>query len=247
MSELMWTYVKAAVPVPFKQYIRRRVVEPALRAHHRRELRTLVGQLRKHPEIDRTFLETLRRIWGNEAFSADVTYLQELGHRVTRCNGTILECGSGLTTILAGVLAERSGATIWSLEQDEGWARQVGQALAANGLERVRLLYRPLRRYGHFVWYDVGPRDLPRDLSLILCDGPAVFKEWGEPLYQGWRYGVLPVLSSHLIAFGDVLLDDADEPRAPSVLKRWCTEFALHQRTIRSADGECAVLASSAH
>ena len=171
-------------------------------SHNRLQLRRFTTMLRDHIEDDRAFLLRLRGAWGNEAFSADVSYLQQLIRRVRDCRGPILECGSGLTT----VLAERTGATVWSLEQDETWARHLERALVDNRIERVRLLQRPLRSFDQFLWYDVETLDLPRHFPLVLCDGPAVFQDRGETFYRSWRYGVQPILSGRAITFGEMLV-----------------------------------------
>ena len=107
------------------------------------------------------------------------------------------------------------------------------------------MLRRRLRCYDGFVWYELGPVELPKYFPLVLCDGPAVLRDRGETFYGGWRYGILPVLSSRSITFGAMLADDADDARAPAILKRWCREFGLTARIIRSSDGAYAVLMPS--
>lgn len=80
--------------------------------------------------------------------------------------------------------------------------------------------------YGSFVRYDVESVALPEHVELVLCDGPAVFEEWGEAHAQ-WRYGVLPVLASRGAKVDRILLDDATEPRAAGLLRRWRQEFVM--------------------
>ena len=59
----------------------------------------------------------------------------------------------------------------------------------------------------------------------MLCDGPAVLEPWGPEIRAAWRVGVLPVLSKQGITVDEVLLDDADEPRAARLLERWRRDF----------------------
>jgi len=52
--------------------------------------------------------ETLNELivgWGNEGFAAQVDYLEEVSRHAAKTPGPILECGSGLTTIVLGLLA----------------------------------------------------------------------------------------------------------------------------------------------
>jgi hypothetical protein len=44
-------------------------------------------------------------------------------------DGPILECGSGLSTILLGLVAARNGNKVWSLEQKPWWAERVRSTL----------------------------------------------------------------------------------------------------------------------
>lgn len=77
-----------------------------------------VRAFRSAPEPDRSLIEKFRRAWGNESFSADMAYLSEIVSRVERSTAPILECGSGVTTLVAALIGERRNLTVWSLEQD---------------------------------------------------------------------------------------------------------------------------------
>jgi hypothetical protein len=191
----------------------------------------------------RACIEKFRRAWGNEAYSADVAYVGEVLSLVGTCTGPILECGSGLTTLLAALAGEERKTSIWSLEQDRKWADFVGQRLKANDIQNVRMIYTPLKDYGGYVWYDVDGIELPDHFELVLCDGPAVFEEWGDAEAQ-WRYGVLPVLRGRSIGVSKILLDDAEEPRAANLLQRWRREFGLGHHIVHTAYGDCAIVAA---
>lgn len=237
--------IKARLPQSLKQVVRQGVLDPLQRQVSDRRLRKLVGSFRANPSPDRDLLEQFRRAWGNESFSADVTYVSEVVSSVSRCSAPVLECGSGLTTLVAGLVGEKRDVTVLSLEQDREWAGFVTQRLRTNGIHNVELRYAPLRNYGGFVWYDVESVALPERFELVLCDGPAVFEEWGEAHAQ-WRYGVLPVLTSRGVKVDRVLLDDATEPRAAGLLRRWHQEFGMGHTLIRAIDGDCAVVSAGA-
>lgn len=236
--------IKARLPRSLKRTVRQGLLDPFQRRVSDRRLRKLIDILRADTPPDRDLLERFRRAWGNESFSADVTYVSEVVSHVSRCSAPVLECGSGLTTLVAGLVGEKRNVTVLSLEQDREWADFVTRRLRKNGIHNVELLYTPLREYGGFVWYDVESVALPEYFELVLCDGPAVFEEWGEAHAQ-WRYGVLPVLTSRGVKVDRILLDDATEPRAAGLLRRWRQEFGMGHTLTQAADGDCAVISAA--
>jgi len=203
----------------------------------------LVTVLRSERAGTRTLIEKMRRAWGNESFSADATYVCEVAARVIRAEDPILECGTGLTTLVAGVLAERKGIPVVSLEQDRDWLTRVQRALSRHKVRNVELHFAPLRKYTDYVWYDVAQVVLPKRIGLVVCDGPWVSLEESDPVaHSNWRYGVLPILATLGISAKELLLDDASEPRGPRILQKWNSEFGVTPELLRAADGDCALI-----
>jgi hypothetical protein len=161
----------------------------------------------------RELLTALRAGWGNESWSADVAYLEELAVRATETSGPILECGSGITTVLLSLLASRRGIEVWTLEHSPGWLLHVVAAMTQLELPAVNVRLCELRDYGPFAWY-APPPDLPMNLSLVVCDGP-------PGTTKGGRFGLWPVLGRHLAAGAVVLLDDANRKGEQGVLGQW--------------------------
>lgn len=178
----------------------------------------------------RELLAALRHGWGNEQWSADTTFLEELAVRAVQTNGPILECGSGLTTLLLSLLAAKRGTDIWTLEHSPGWFLYVVAAITQLGLPHVNVRLCKLHDYGEFAWY-VPPGELPRNISLVVCDGPP-----GST--KGGRYGLWPILGGQLAASAIILLDDASRKHEQGVLSRWVVESG----GIASAHGRYAVL-----
>jgi hypothetical protein len=52
-------------------------------------------------------LLAFRRAWSNEGFSADVRYLAETIRLIEKHGGPVLECGTGASSLIAGILGER--------------------------------------------------------------------------------------------------------------------------------------------
>ena len=49
-------------------------------------------------------------------------------------------------------------------------------------------------------------------------------------------------MSVKQVAVGEVLLDDATEPRAANLLSRWVSEFGMASTILQTPEGDCAVV-----
>jgi hypothetical protein len=167
----------------------------------------------------------LREAWGNSAWAADAGFLLEVGTAVRGRPGPVLDCGSGLSTIVCAALAARHDAVVWSFEQDREWYEYMRRAIEALHLDNVRLRHTPLRPYQGFVWFDLGAIELPDHFPVVVVDGPAVFRAAFAPeLYEAWRVGVVIVLGSLGVSFDEILLDDVEDRRSSALVDRWDRE-----------------------
>lgn len=134
----------------------------------------------------------------------------------------VVEFGSGLSTlVLARTLALRvPGARLISFDHEAGFAEITRRRLAALGLS-AEVRHAPLASSAaHGVegrWYDHGP--LPRDIDLLLIDGPPAW------LKQGARAAAGPAALPLLAPGGVVLLDDADRPGERANAAQWARSF----------------------
>lgn len=173
-------------------------------------------------QLDAALMDRIRNAWANTGWTGDAGFLREVAVRVWRRPGPVLECGSGVSTIILACLASRHGATVWSLEQDESWCEYVQRVLEALRIDNVVLWFTPLRPYGDYLWYDVSSRELPRYFPTVSCDGPAVRPAAGSPeQVAAWRSGVVPVLQGMGVSFDEILLDDAEDSRSAGLIERW--------------------------
>src|SRR6267143_2557828 len=69
--------------------------------------------------------ELLRKGWGNEGWTADTAYLKTICRWASQVQGPILECGSGLSTILLGIVAP---GRVTTLEHLPSWQERVKSA-----------------------------------------------------------------------------------------------------------------------
>lgn len=222
--------LKPLVPRSVKHAAKEAIRNLSFRRALKRLTRLPVGEA-----PDRQMLIDLQEGWGNDGFAARTDYLEEVANRAVTTTGAILECGSGLTTILLGFLAGRRGIETWSLEHMPEWHSQIAQTLRKYRIPRANVCLAPLRDYGDFWWYDPPIGTLPETFKLVVCDGP-------PGTTRGNRYGLLPVLGEHLHADSVILLDDANRPSEVEVLSRWSSEANLDVELRDVSTGTFAVV-----
>lgn len=186
----------------------------------------------------RELLKKLRLGWDNQGWDAKLDYFDEIVRRAVATRGPILECGSGLTTLVLAHLCAQRNVETWVLEHNAQWHGRVSKALKRHGLPGVNLHLAPLRDYREFTWYDPPLSEMPSRFSLVICDGP-------PDLANGGRYGLLPILGERLESGAVILFDDADEPGQPEVLRRWAAERRVHVEMKETDEVSFAVVGCS--
>ncbi len=151
---------------------------------------------------------------------------------------TIVELGSGSSTILLATLLARQGSgRIYSLEHDKLFAAITRQKLVEAELDKwVVVLDAPLEPFSGndgstFHWYSESAiKKLPPRIDLLLVDGP--------PGREGHlsRYPALERLKDRLVRNAVVLLDDAKRTDEKEAFHRWKTE---------NPEFECTILQTS--
>jgi hypothetical protein len=222
--------LKRLVPRPVKRAVKEALLDRKFRrALHR------VSQLSEGEVPSRELLTELQIGWANESFAASYDYLEEVIHRACTTTGPILECGSGLTTILLGVIAGRRGIETWSLEHTPEWHARLEATLRQHSISSVHLCFAPLREYQDFAWYDPPLETLPHNFSLVVCDGP-------PGTTPGGRYGLMPLLGNHLAPDVLILLDDANRAGEAQTLSRWASEANVQTEMREAQTGAFALV-----
>jgi hypothetical protein len=152
--------------------------------------------------------------WANEKWSAEEWYLAEVVRSAERSKGSILECGSGLTTVLIGMVAARLGRQLHALEHNPTWHARVSQAIHDFGANTTTVHLAPLRDYGDFDWYDLPLDSMPNDFTLVVCDGPPAAT-------HGGRSGMYPIMREKLAPGCTVLLDDTKSAAEQELARSW--------------------------
>jgi hypothetical protein len=208
-----------------------------LRSRWRRILlNRAVREMRRLPagvQPPQRLLRLLHRGWGNDKWTPDVPFLSRICEAVLSSGGDILECGSGLSTLLLALFTEKNGGKVYSLEHHPEWRDQVTALLDEFGLD-CHLYCSLLRSYGDYVWYEL-PACLPRDFSLVVCDGPPKFT-------PGGRYGLMPVCGDR-IGNATILLHDAHRPQEREAVRQWGQKFNVTAEYVRTVfDHEYAII-----
>jgi hypothetical protein len=185
----------------------------------RRKLHALSQTLRAGRTSSPRLLQQLHRFWGNEAWSADTALLGSILKWFPRTCGTVVECGSGLSTLLLASLAAIHDRQVRSLEHDGQWAARVNNALTPMLASHALVIQAPIERYTEFDWYSQDAVASLQQIGFIVCDGPP-----GST--RGGRYGLVPILKDRLLPGTILLIDDSQRPKERSIIERWCRELS---------------------
>jgi predicted O-methyltransferase YrrM len=131
----------------------------------------------------------------------------------------MLECGTGLSTVLMAMIALETGAQVTSLEHDETWYKIVRSRLDELRLTNTGVVLSPLRSFGEFSWYDFDSK-IASDtkFDLVLCDGP-------PNSTSGGRYGLLPRVFQKLRSGATIVVDDSHREDEVRMIQRWIAEY----------------------
>ena len=151
----------------------------------------------------------------------------------------IIECGSGISTILVGrLLRDRRRGSLHSLEHDPDWVTLGRSQLTAEGLNAyVSIIEAPLEPNPKAAqgcpWYAQSSlAELPENgVDLLLVDGPPA----PAGNLERSRYPALPVLAPRLAPNARVILDDVERAGEAWALQRWQEEFGLNGLQRRGA------------
>lgn len=136
---------------------------------------------------------------------------------------TILELGSGTSTIWLGYVAVETGARVVALEHLDQFAEATRAELDRHGLAHaVEVRTAPLVPVTlpstNQPWYDVSALGDLDQVELLLVDGPP------ESTGPAARYPALPALVDRLADEAWIVLDDAAREGEAESIERWLAE-----------------------
>lgn len=154
---------------------------------------------------------------------------------------TIVECSSGLTTLLLARCCElNDGGRVVSLENGAEYAQQSRDQLIRCGLDDyASVLHAPLEEGAvdgdRYQWYR---RDgLPEQgIEMLVIDGPPGF------IQRQSRYPALPHLIDRLADGCVIFLDDAARADERELVARWLTAYPELSHEYIALERGCSVL-----
>lgn len=169
---------------------------------------------------------------------------------LSRRPGTILELGSGASTLILGQILKKNGqGHLLSIDHDPVWANQTRRHVEFLELQDfVSVVDAPLKSLtqGNLTceWYDIPASSLDRlgPIDLLLVDGPPQTKD--SP--QAARYPALPLLRGRLSQSAMIFVDDAGRTTESNMVRRWMTEDpGWVDRWFDTVDGVCLLTRKS--
>lgn len=154
---------------------------------------------------------------------------------------TIVECGSGSSTVyLALALRRVGGGRLVALEHKEQFAEATRDQLAEHGLADVATVcHAPLRPVtiegAEWLWYDLAALPEVDGCGLLIVDGPP------RTVQDLARYPALPLLRDRLLPGALILMDDYRRKSERRTVRRWMAEYPqlelrVHDHEKRTAE-----------
>ncbi len=214
MNQQLETLAKKLLPEGSRRYLGAKHRELLFR----RAMRRFLSSPESCAQSGSPVLQDLIYGWGNEMWSALDEYLVACIRSALVTKGPILECGSGLTTVLVGAIAQQRGLNMWSLEHEVEWAARVRTILTRYRIDSVVVCDQPITDYGEYCWYRAPMESMPDSFDLVVCDGPPA-------VTKGGRYGLAPLFKGRFKPGCVILLDDAWREEEQQIAERWESEL----------------------
>lgn len=133
---------------------------------------------------------------------------------------TVLELGSGVSTVIAATCAKQHGGRVISYDAEEQYADVTRAMLAERGLQDCAIVHTtPLRETAigdrRQPWYGIDTATLPPRIDILFVDGPP---RATAPLA---RFPALPVLYDRLPVGAVVILDDGGRKDEQEIARLW--------------------------
>ena len=154
---------------------------------------------------------------------------------------TILECGSGMTTLMLARCCQLDArGRVYSLEDGGEYAERTRGYLDRYGLgEYASVIHAPLEKMSvgevEYLWY--GMNKIPDwGIEMLVIDGPSGF------IQSHSRYPALPLLFSRLSDRCVVFLDDAARADEKEIVESWKAAYPQIEHDYIETQRGCSVL-----
>ncbi len=162
----------------------------------------------------------------------------------SRRPATIVECGSGLSTlVLAASMRDLGRGRVIAFDHDSVYVERTRDLLKRHRLtEWAAIIHAPLVNTTcpgwEGPWYGLGESEEDLSVDMLVIDGPP---HWVAPLA---RYPALPLLRTRLASGAVVVLDDTDRPAESRIIELWIEAYpGLKKQADTQCEKGCVVLA----
>ena len=177
--------------------------------------------LLKLPWFTKSIIYFVRFGYGNLPWTAREDYIFNLIKFETKVDNSIIELGSGLTTLILSTIIKSKKKNFLAVENNYEFFLNTQKYLKKFKLDESNLRYIPLKDYGDFEWYDISKSNISNQLDLIICDGP-------PSTTKGGRLGIIKILNL-LSVGGFIIIDDANRKGEQKVIKYILKNFAEYK------------------
>jgi len=192
-------------------------------------------QLKAHLQLDYELPITVD--W---SAAADFLFLIK-DHCLTARPANIVECSSGLTTLVLARCCQLNGSgKVFSLENGEEYVQQTRHNLKRFGLEDFAdVIHAPLEELllsgDEYQWYETTK--LPSiNIDMLVIDGPPGF------IQKHSRFPALPKLFNQLSDESRVFLDDAGRDEEKQIVDKWLALYPVLTHEYIETQRGCSVL-----
>lgn len=165
------------------------------------------------------------RAWAISPDFANLIVAQIRAHQPN----TILELGSGISTIISGYCVQTQGfGRVIAVDHDPEFAEISKANVKEHGLEDVVQIYcaplKPLMlQEREWLWYDTSVFEGIHDIDLLTVDGPP---QMYNPT-RHVRYPALPYLLPQLSETAHILMDDAEREDEKAIAEAWLRDYPV--------------------
>jgi len=157
--------------------------------------------------------------------------------------GTIVELGSGVSTLMVGRLLRQIGdGKLISLDHDPKWAEETRRNILASGLQDyVEVLDAPLVKQQidgkEFIWYQIPDKVKQiEQIDMLTVDGPP---QTSDSTVLA-RYPALPAFAAQLSEHAVIFVDDAKRIPETEMVKKWLQKYpGWSEKMIDTIPGTC--------
>ncbi len=170
--------------------------------------------------------------WGDPLSQAEESYVSSCLAHAQSTSGHILQCGTGLLTLLLGIVCARNAASdqhLWCLVDDRHWAGVMRSWLTQYQVANAHVVLSRPRIFENCVWYALDPAKVPDNFSLALCDG-------GRASVNG-AVGLLERMGLRLRSDCVILARHVTLAKDQALLQRWADRRGVHCTLVEKSTG----------